>query len=87
MTVTKNTPLLRKPSWIRTQLPQTQVINQLKRKLRHHHLHTVCEAASCPNLNECFSEGTASFMIMGDICRECRIVYITSIPIDEDCSR
>ncbi|MCK5719015.1 MAG: lipoyl synthase [Thiomargarita sp.] len=64
--------ILRKPNWIRIKMSNPQVIKQLKTQLRKHHLHTVCEEASCPNLNECFSIGTASFMIMGDICtRSC----------------
>jgi lipoic acid synthetase len=63
---------LRKPSWIRIKVPSGGAVGRLKAKLRHHQLHTVCEEASCPNLNECFSGGTATFMIMGDICtRRC----------------
>lgn len=63
---------LRKPSWIRARFPGTPEVARLKRVLREHHLHTVCEEASCPNLGECFGHGTATFMIMGDICtRRC----------------
>lgn len=64
--------VLRKPEWIRIRLDDSAKIQQLKSKLRNLHLHTVCEEASCPNLGECFSGGTATFMIMGDICtRRC----------------
>lgn len=63
---------LRKPDWIRIRIPQSSAVNDLKQILRENKLHTVCEEASCPNLNECFSKGTATFMIMGDKCtRRC----------------
>ncbi len=62
----------RKPRWIRAKAPTSPEVVRLKRVLRENHLHTVCEEASCPNLGECFSHGTATFMIMGDICtRRC----------------
>ncbi len=64
--------LLRKPDWIRIKIDNPAKIAKLKEKLRAHRLHTVCEEAACPNLGECFSGGTATFMIMGDICpRRC----------------
>jgi len=64
--------VLRKPEWIRIRLDNPAKIQHLKDKLRNHHLHTVCEEASCPNLGECFAGGTATFMVMGDICtRRC----------------
>lgn len=63
---------LRKPDWIRIKLPTTPAVEQLKGMLRENRLHTVCEEASCPNLSECFTHGTATFMIMGDKCtRRC----------------
>jgi lipoyl synthase len=63
---------LRKPQWIRAKAPTSPEVSRLKSVLRNHRLHTVCEEASCPNLGECFSHGTATFMIMGDICtRRC----------------
>ena len=68
----KRDELLPKPSWIRAQFPGTPKVIRLKNILRQNNLHTVCEEASCPNLGECFSNGTATFMIMGDICtRRC----------------
>lgn len=64
--------MLRKPDWIRVRVPATPKIDEIKKKLRKHNLHSVCEEASCPNLGECFGGGTATFMIMGDICtRRC----------------
>lgn len=63
---------LKKPDWIRVKLPISEKFNEVKNLLREHNLHTVCEEASCPNIGECFSKGTATFMIMGDICtRRC----------------
>jgi lipoic acid synthetase len=63
---------LRKPQWIRAKAPTSPEVSRLKSVLREHRLYTVCEEASCPNLGECFSHGTATFMIMGDICtRRC----------------
>ena len=63
---------LRKPAWIRVRSWATPEVARLKRILRDNALHTVCEEASCPNIGECFGKGTATFMIMGDICtRRC----------------
>ncbi len=63
---------LRKPRWIRARFPGSPEVIRLKKVLRQNRLHTVCEEASCPNLGECFGHGTATFMIMGDICtRRC----------------
>lgn len=62
----------RKPAWIRAPFPGTPEVQRLKQILRDNRLHTVCEEANCPNLGECFGHGTATFMIMGDICtRRC----------------
>ena len=64
--------LLRKPKWIRASFTGTKQVADLKKVLRSKGLHTVCEEAACPNLGECFGNGTATFMIMGDICtRRC----------------
>lgn len=63
---------LAKPKWIRIKAPLSPAVDRLKGLLREHHLFTVCEEATCPNLTECFSKGTATFMIMGDKCtRRC----------------
>ena len=65
--------VLRKPDWIRVRAaaPGSR-FHEIKRILREHALHTVCEEASCPNIGECFGKGTATFMIMGDKCtRRC----------------
>lgn len=62
----------RKPDWIRVRLPNNGKANEVRNILRTQKLNTVCEEAACPNLPECFGKGTATFMIMGDICtRRC----------------
>lgn len=67
---TETTP--KKPEWIRTKISQPEEVQIIKDLLRQQKLHTVCEEAACPNLPQCFSGGTATFMIMGDICtRRC----------------
>jgi lipoic acid synthetase len=63
---------LRKPQWIRVKPGSGAGYNEVKRVLREHQLHTVCEEASCPNIGECFGKRTATFMILGDVCtRRC----------------
>jgi lipoic acid synthetase len=65
-------PVLRKPSWIRVRIPAGNAVAKLKAKLRENRLVTVCEEASCPNIHECFSHGTATFMVLGEVCtRRC----------------
>ena len=65
-------PVLRKPSWIRVRIPSGNAVARLKEKLRENRLVTVCEEASCPNIHECFTHGTATFMILGEVCtRRC----------------
>jgi lipoic acid synthetase len=65
-------PRLRLPTWIRTQAPASPAVAEVRAILRENRLHTVCEEASCPNLGECFGHGTATFMILGDLCtRRC----------------
>ena len=70
--VVRSKTIARKPSWIRAKAPTGDSVKKLKSVLRENNLYTVCEEASCPNLGECFSKGTATFMIMGEICtRRC----------------
>lgn len=77
----------RKPDWIRVRVPATPKIDEIKGKLRKHKLHSVCEEASCPNLGECFGGGTATFMIMGDICTRrcpfCDVAHGRPKPLNE----
>ncbi len=61
-----------KPHWLRVRSPSNPEVKRIKAVLRNHRLHTVCEEASCPNIGECFSRGTATFMVLGDVCtRKC----------------
>ncbi len=70
--VIPTTELPRKPDWIRVRISNPGEVQRIKGLLREQKLHTVCEEAACPNLPECFGGGTATFMIMGDICtRRC----------------
>ena len=63
---------LKKPDWIRVRFGDGKRFSEIKQILREQKLHTVCEEASCPNIGECFGKGTATFMILGDLCtRRC----------------
>lgn len=79
--------LLRKPEWIRVRIPASPEVDRIKKILRKNSLSSVCEEASCPNLSECFSGGTATFMIMGDICTRrcpfCDVGHGKPNPLDE----
>jgi lipoic acid synthetase len=79
---------LRKPSWIRIKHPAGSKVDQLKKTLRSQKLFTVCEEAQCPNLAECFNHGTATFMIMGQICTRrcpfCDVAHGKPKPLDAD---
>ena len=81
-------PVLRKPSWIRVRIPSGNAVQALKAKLRENRLVTVCEDASCPNIHECFGHGTATFMIMGDVCTRrcsfCDVAHGRPKPLDAD---
>jgi lipoic acid synthetase len=82
-------PALKKPDWIRVKAgsPSTRFY-EIKSILREHKLHTVCEEASCPNIGECFGNGTATFMIMGDKCTRrcpfCDVGHGRPDPLDAD---
>lgn len=79
---------LPKPDWIRVRAPSSPRFYEIKNILREHHLHSVCEEASCPNIGECFSKGTATFMIMGDLCTRrcpfCDVGHGRPRPLDPD---
>ena len=79
---------LQKPDWIRVRLPSGGQVEKLKATLRENRLHTVCEEASCPNLGECFGHGTATFIIMGDICTRrcpfCDVAHGRPLSLDKD---
>lgn len=77
---------LRKPDWIRIRIPASSAVSELKSLLRANKLVTVCEEAACPNLPECFTHGTATFMIMGDKCTRrcsfCDVAHGRPDPLD-----
>ncbi len=83
-----NKTMLRKPSWIRAKAPSGKGVANIRSILRENNLNSVCEEASCPNLGECFSKGTATFMIMGDICTRrcpfCDVAHGRPNPLDEN---
>lgn len=85
---TEPSQYLRKPKWIRAEFTGTKEVQRLKAILRENKLHTVCEEANCPNLGECFKGGTATFMIMGDICTRrcpfCDVGHGRPNPLDPD---
>jgi lipoic acid synthetase len=79
---------LRKPEWIRVKISAGDEVTRIKQLLRENNLHTVCEEAACPNLGECFQHGTATFMIMGDLCTRrcpfCDVAHGKPLPLDKD---
>lgn len=79
---------LRKPDWIRIRLSANPEVDRIKQVLRRRNLASVCEEASCPNLSECFSHGTATFMVMGEICTRrcpfCDVAHGKPNPLDPD---
>lgn len=80
--------LPQKPDWIRVRMPISPEITRIKNTLRKHKLASVCEEAQCPNLGECFSGGTATFMIMGEICTRrcpfCDVAHGRPLPLAEN---
>ncbi len=70
--------MLRRPPWLKVKAFSGDGYQDIRRRLRGHHLHTVCEEANCPNRGECFNAGTATFLLMGPICsRNCRFCNVT----------
>lgn len=78
----------RKPEWIRAKSHGDPRVQRIKDMLREHNLHSVCEEAACPNLGECFAHGTATFLIMGNICTRrcpfCDVAHGRPDPLDEN---
>ena len=71
--------LIKKPAWLRVRAPAGENYTKVKQSLRSLNLHTVCEEARCPNISECWGKGTATIMIMGEICsRGCRFCAVNS---------
>jgi lipoic acid synthetase len=81
-------PVPRKPEWIRMKVPNSARFQEIKNILRENNLHTVCEEATCPNIGDCFSGGTATFMILGDVCTRrcpfCDVAHGKPLPPDAE---
>jgi lipoic acid synthetase len=78
----------KKPPWIRVKGPSEKCLSNMKKMLDSLNLHTVCESAICPNVGTCFSQGTATFMILGDFCTRncgfCSVKHGTPLPLDPE---
>ena len=83
-----DTTPIRRPSWIKVRAPSGETYDHLKDMMRSKALHTVCEEANCPNMGECWGSGTATFLILGDVCTRrcgfCDIKHGKPLPIDWD---
>lgn len=81
-------PVQRLPEWLKIRLPRPDTIKEVERMMRSKRLHTVCESARCPNLPECWSKRTATFMILGDTCTRacgfCAIKVGKPLTVDEE---
>ncbi len=82
------TPPLRRPSWIRVRAPAGETRDRLRDLMRSKALHTVCEEAHCPNMGECWGSGTATFLMLGDVCTRtcafCDVKHGRPAPLDEE---
>jgi len=80
------TPRARHPRWLKVPLPAGKNFHDVRRLIKQHHLHTVCQSAHCPNIGDCWDQRTATFMILGDICtRNCGFCAVRSgkpLPVD-----
>ena len=83
-----DTTPIRRPAWIKVRAPSGETYDHLKDMMRSKALHTVCEEANCPNMGECWGSGTATFLILGDVCTRrcgfCDIKHGKPLPIDWD---
>ena len=81
-------PKRKKPDWLRVKLPVGQTYRNLRQIVDEHKLHTICESGNCPNMGECWGAGTATFMILGNICtRSCGFCAVATgrpLPVDWD---
>ena len=85
---TMDTTPTRRPAWIKVRAPSGNTYEHIKEMMRHKELHTVCEEANCPNMGECWGSGTATFLILGDVCTRrcgfCDIKHGKPQPIDPE---
>jgi len=84
----KKNKILRKPEWLKTKLPEGKQYVQVRDIVRGHKLHTICESGHCPNIADCWGRGTATFMILGEICtRSCKFCNVKTgkpLPVDQE---
>ncbi len=78
----------RKPDWLKIKLPQNDTFKDVKKLIKNNNLHTICTSGACPNIGECWDAGTATFMILGNICtRACKFCAVTTgkpLKVDEN---
>jgi len=83
-----DTTPLRRPDWIKVRAPSGETYTWLKELMQRKELHTVCEEANCPNMGECWGSGTATFLVLGDICTRrcgfCDVKRGVPLPLDEE---
>jgi len=83
-----NTTPIRRPDWIKVNIPSGETYAWLKELMQRKELHTVCEEARCPNMGECWGSGTATFLVLGDICTRrcgfCDVKRGVPLPLDEE---
>ena len=81
-------PKVKKPDWLRVKLPIGEAYKHVRNLVDTNKLHTICESGNCPNMGECWGEGTATFMILGNICtRSCGFCAVATgrpLPVDWD---
>ncbi|MGE4056842.1 MAG: lipoyl synthase, partial [Vicinamibacterales bacterium] len=84
--VPSNAPRVPKPDWLKVRAPGSPSYLRLKSLMKDLGLHTVCEEARCPNIGECWNHGTATFMILGDVCTRacsyCAVAHGRPLPLD-----
>ena len=85
-TTTQEKVRIKKPNWLRVKLPTGENYKKVRSLVDEHKLHTICESGNCPNMGECWGEGTATFMILGNICtRSCGFCAVaTGKPLEAD---
>ena len=87
LSTTEKPKRIPKPKWLRVKLPTGETYKKVREIVSEHKLHTICESGHCPNMGECWGEGTATFMILGNICtRSCGFCSVSTgrpEPVDE----
>ena len=82
----ESTATIRKPKWLKVKLPTGKAYNNVRSITKSHNLHTICESGNCPNMGECWGAGTATFMILGNICTRscgfCNVMTGRPLPVD-----